>query len=85
MDREYKYWEVWYISCESNERWLIVKTPVDWEDYDVESRLPLGGCGDDISEVTSINESCNEDYSWDLCDYKSEEDIRNDKLEDLLN
>lgn len=51
---EYSYYEVRYISCESNERWYIAQCPSDWSSYDLENRIQLGGCGDDVAEIVEI-------------------------------
>jgi hypothetical protein len=63
---EYNYWEINYISCEGNKRWTVVRTPIDWEEYDVRDRVPMGGCGDDVSEIIEIFETNNNDYGWDF-------------------
>ena len=63
---EYSYWEINFISCESNHRWTIARAPADWDSYEVESNISLGGCGDDVAEVTSVEETYNTDYSWDF-------------------
>lgn len=65
---EYSYWEIEYVSVEGNERWTIVRAPIDWEEDDVRNRVPLGGCGDDVSRITSISETSDCDYSWDFCE-----------------
>lgn len=65
---EYNFWEIQYVSCESNERWTIARTPIDWEEYDVRERIPIGGCGDDVAYVKDVFETSNTDYSWDFCD-----------------
>jgi hypothetical protein len=68
-EKEYCYWEVNYISCESNERWGIAKTPKDWDNYDVMSRIHRGGCGDDIAEIIDVVETTPDDNChWDFCD-----------------
>jgi len=63
---EYSYWEIWYISCEGNERWTTARAPIDWEEWQVRDRIPRGGCGDDVSEVTSVHSTYDDDYSWDF-------------------
>ena len=63
---EYSYWEIWYVSCESNDRHITARTPADWESYDVRERIPMGGCGDDVAEITSVEQTWDEDYSWDF-------------------
>ena len=65
---EYNYWEINYISCESNERWTVARTPIDWDEDMVRERIPMGGCGDDVAEVTDVFETSNTNYSWDFCD-----------------
>ncbi len=67
-DIEYSYWEVNYISCESNRRWSVARAPIDWEEYDVRDRISIGGCGDDVAEILEIFETSNEDYGWDFCE-----------------
>ena len=64
---EYRYWKIEYISCEGNERWVIARTPIDWVEYQVHDRIPMGGCGDDVAEITSIDETNNENYLFDFC------------------
>lgn len=66
MHQEYSYWEVWFISCESNRRWTIVRTPSDWTEWDVRNRIPNGGCDDDPAEILSISETQDEDFCWDF-------------------
>ena len=63
---EYRYWHIEYTSCESNFRWTIARAPAEWDAYEVESAIQMGGCGDDPAEITSIEESNSIDYSWDL-------------------
>ena len=40
---------------------------IDWEEYDVRDRIPMGGCGDDVAEITDIFQSNYTDYGWDFC------------------
>ena len=47
-------WRIWYISCEGNERWYDKEVPDDWERWQVEESIVIGGCGDDIAEIISI-------------------------------
>lgn len=68
LEVEYNYWEINYISCESNERWVVARTPIDWEEYDVRDRIPMGGCGDDVADIREVFETSNTDYGWDFCD-----------------
>jgi hypothetical protein len=68
MGEEYCYWEINYISCESNFRWTVARTPIDWTEYDVINRIPVGGCGDDVAEIKEVFETSNKDYGWDFCD-----------------
>jgi hypothetical protein len=65
---KYNYWEINYISCESNRRWTVARTPIDWEECDVRSRISTGGCGDDPATITEIFETSNTNYGWDFCD-----------------
>ena len=53
-----QYFEVWYISCESNRRWFVAQCPADWSADDLQNHIRLGGCGDDIAEITEIVETC---------------------------
>jgi hypothetical protein len=64
---DYNYWEINYISCESNRRWAIARTPIDWDEDDVRGRIPMGGCGDDVAEVREVFETSNTDWGWDFC------------------
>lgn len=63
---DYRYWEIHYISCEGNVRWTIARTSFDLYEDDVRSCIQLGGCGDDISEITDIIQTSDIDYSIDL-------------------
>jgi hypothetical protein len=65
---EYAFWEIQYESCEGNDRWTVARTPIDWEEYDVRNRIPMGGCGDDVAEVKDVFETSNTAYGWDFCD-----------------
>lgn len=67
MEEEYNYWEIHYISCESEKRWTVARTPMEWDEYDVRSNIATGGCGDDPAKITEVFESNSEDYSWDFC------------------
>lgn len=65
----YKFWEVWFISCEGNKRVTTARSPIDWDEYEVRNNIQMGGCGDDISEITSIEEtgiSSDDEYGLDL-------------------
>jgi hypothetical protein len=64
---ECSYWEIHYVSCEGNNRWAVAKTPTDWNEYDTMSRIPLGGCGDDVAEIMEIISTSDSNYSWDFC------------------
>ena len=68
MEKECIYWEVDFISCEGNSRYTVVRTPSDWDKYDVNDSMPLGGCGDDIAEITGVSETHYTDYTWDFCE-----------------
>jgi len=63
---EYSYWEIWYVSCESNKRWTIARAPADWESCDVRDKIPRGGCGDDVAEITSVEQTWDDNYGWDF-------------------
>ena len=52
---EYAFWGIQYKSCEGNDRWTVARTPIDWEEYDVRDRIPMGGCGDDVAEIKDPN------------------------------
>ncbi len=65
---EYAYWEIRYTSCEGNDRWTVARTPIDWNEYEVKSRIPMGGCGDDVASIKEVIEANDTDYSWDFCD-----------------
>lgn len=67
-DVGYTYWEIRYISCEGNDRWTVAKTPDNWSEYDVRSRIPIGGCGDDVAEVTEVFQTSNDNYGWEFGD-----------------
>ena len=57
MEEEYSYWIVTAITCEGNERWSTWRAPADFNDYDIENHIQLGGCGDDPAEIVSIVEA----------------------------
>jgi hypothetical protein len=65
---EYYFWEIQYKSCEGNDRWVVARTPIDWEEYDVRDRISMGGSGDDVAEIKDVFETSNTDYSWDFCE-----------------
>lgn len=64
MFEGYTYWIVYYTSCEGNDRWTIVRTPDTWDRDNVISAIPIGGCGDDIAEIVSVDET------GDFLDYR---------------
>ena len=67
----YTYWEIWYTSCESNRRWTVARAPIGWDEYQVRERIPMGGCGDDVAEVISVDQvgRTDSDYvCWDFYD-----------------
>lgn len=66
MMESYSYWEIQYVSCEGNNRWTIARAPEDWDAEQVRERIPMGGCGDDVDEVTDVFSSCKEKYEWDF-------------------
>jgi len=47
-------WRIWYISCEGNRRWYTKDVPETWEEWEVSKSIQIGGCGDDIAEVISL-------------------------------
>ena len=66
---EYSYWIINFISCEGNTRWSRCIAPGDWEEWQVRDRIPRGGCGDDVAEITSIEPSWMDDndiYGFDF-------------------
>lgn len=65
---EYKYWIVSYVSCEGNKRHTVAKTPSSWDENQVQYVIPIGGCGDDIAEIISIEET----FSVDNCFFSFE-------------
>ena len=68
MEESVSYWEINYISCEGNRRFVIARAPEDWNEYEVQDRIQMGGCGDDPAEITGVFETNNQDWSWDFCD-----------------
>jgi hypothetical protein len=44
---------------------IHIRTPDTWDQYDVRSAMPMGGCGD-IAEIVDITESSYDDYSYDF-------------------
>lgn len=66
MEELYSYWEICFISCEGNHRWAIAKAPIDWNNHQVSESISLGGCGDDVANITSITETNRTDYGWDF-------------------
>lgn len=65
---EYQYWEINFISCEGNKRWSVARTPIDWDVDQLESKISIGGCGDDVAEIISIDETNEKDFGWDFFD-----------------
>lgn len=65
-ETEFNYWEINFISCEGNKVWTIAMTPMEWEEWEVRSKIEMGGCGDDPAEILSIQETSNKDWGWDL-------------------
>ena len=66
---QYSYWDVYYISCEGNERHGVARTTVDFDAYEVESKIQLGGVGDDVAKIISIDHGHyheHDNYSWDF-------------------
>lgn len=63
---QYEYWKVNYVSAEGNNRWTVVRTPHDWEEWQVEERFPLGSTGDEAAEITSVEPTLDEDYLYDF-------------------
>lgn len=60
-----RYWHVEYTSCESNYRWTVVKTPDEWEEYEVQDAVMRGASmGDDPSEILSIEETFENQYDY---------------------
>ena len=53
-DEEMATWCIWYVSCEGNRRWYTKEVPATWERWRVEESITIGGCGDDIAEIISI-------------------------------
>lgn len=47
-------WRIWYVSCEGNRRWFEKQVPWSWEKWQVEETIQIGGCGDDIAEILSV-------------------------------
>lgn len=64
---EYNYWEIVYISCESDLKWTVARAPVDWTAYDVRRRI-LDGENDEIATITEVLHTSDENYSMDYCD-----------------
>lgn len=60
------FWVIEYKSCEGNERWVIARCPYDWQQYDVESAIQLGGCGDDPAYIIDIWETYEQGYGCDF-------------------
>lgn len=65
---EYSYWEVNYISCEGNKRWTIIRCPIEWGDWEVETafRNICYGVGDEPAEFISCELSYDDDYTYDF-------------------
>lgn len=61
-------WEVNYISCEGNKRFVIVQCRESWEEYEVECRFrqSMGGMGDDPAEFVSCEHTYEKEWSWDF-------------------
>jgi hypothetical protein len=63
---DYKYWTVEYITCEGRNSHAIARSPDDWTIDMVKCAIPLGGIGDDVAEVISVEETNGDDYYWNL-------------------
>mgnify|MGYP003488574896 CR=1 FL=1 len=66
MEDLYSYWEICFISCEGNNRWTIARAPFDWDEYQIRDSVSIGGCGDDVANITSITETNSDDYGLDF-------------------
>ncbi len=47
-------WTIWYTSCEGNRRWFAKTVPASWSRQQVEDSITIGGCGDDVAEILSV-------------------------------
>jgi hypothetical protein len=64
MDKE--FWKIEYISCEGNYRWATARSPKGWDEQEVKSAIPKGSMGDDVSFITEVSPSLDNDFFWDL-------------------
>lgn len=53
-EEEMATWTIWYVSCEGNRRWYEKEVPASWEEWQVRESIQIGGCGDDIAELISV-------------------------------
>ena len=69
---ETRIWEIWFRTCEGDERWTTARCPDDWEAYDVEQRFcqSLGGVGGDPAEFISCEwyYGSQDDWTYDFVD-----------------
>lgn len=68
MEGKVEYWEIEYISCESNKRWSIAKCPAEWSEYDVRSAIMSDSSfGDEPATINKCSITYfDTDYSWDF-------------------
>lgn len=64
---KYSYWQIDYRSCNGNEKWVVARAPLGWNEDDVKNNIQLGGSSDDVTEITLVCETSDVYYSWDLC------------------
>lgn len=61
MEQEIAYWKVTYRNIESNERWTVVKCPIEMDEYDIISKIMEDS---EVSQVYSVVEMCVNDYDY---------------------
>jgi hypothetical protein len=63
MEKEVTYWEVTYMNTESNERWTVVKCPIEMDEYEIMSRMMDDS---EVAKVYSAVEITMTDYGRDF-------------------
>lgn len=63
MEQEIAYWEVTYRNTESEERWTVVKCPIEMDEYEIMSKMMDDS---EVAQVYSAVETNMTDYGRDF-------------------
>ena len=63
MEQEIAYWEVTYRNTESEERWTVVRCPIEMDEYEIMSRMMDDS---EVAQVYSAVETSMTDYGRDF-------------------